>query len=205
MTFKKAAIEVLKKERRPMKPREITDLALKRQLFQTAGKTPVDTMSAVLYTDVNQNGSVSQFVQLGKNLWGLRGWDLSVLEKEIKQEEQAKAGEARSNLRRSIVGDPINIEGLIYAPLNENGVIYLFAKLAPKLNFIVEAIQPAFPDAKARRKTSRGWEDVWIEFEFRASSFKSHNHDPNQCDIIVCWENDWSNAPIEVLELKKFC
>lgn len=188
-----------------MKAEEITDLALRRQLIDTEGKTPAATMAAQLYTDAKNNGASSIFVQLGKNLWGLREWDLSVLQDQIEQEEKAKIEEqrsARTLQKRSVVGDPINIEGLIYAPLNENGVIFLFSKLAPKLGYIIEAIQPAFPDAKGRRKTSKGWEDVWIEFEYRASSFKVHGHDPKGCDVIVCWENDWKDSPLEILALK---
>ena len=46
------------------------------------------------------------------------------------------------------------------------------------------------------------WEDVWIEFEFKSSHFKAHNHDINECDVIVCWEHDWKDCPIEVIELR---
>jgi len=34
---------------------------------------------------------------------------------------------------RSIVGDIINFRGLVYAPLNENGVVFLFGKVAEDL------------------------------------------------------------------------
>jgi len=26
---------------------------------------------------------------------------------------------------------------------------------------------------------------------------------PKECDLIVCWEHDWTECPIEVLELKE--
>jgi hypothetical protein len=42
-----------------------------------------------------------------------------------------------------------------------------------------------------------------IEFEYRASTFVRHRHDSRECDMIVCWENDWPGCPIEVLELKQ--
>jgi hypothetical protein len=35
---------------------------------------------------------------------------------------------------KSIVGDLINFRGLVYAPLNENGVIFLFGKVMDDLN-----------------------------------------------------------------------
>lgn len=67
----------------------------------------------------------------------------------------------------------------------------------------MEAIQATYPDGKARRKISRGWEDIWIEFEYKSSQFKVHKHDPKDCDIIICWKHDWKDCPIEVIELKK--
>ncbi len=63
----------------------------------------------------------------------------------------------------SFVGDPIKFEGLIYGPLNENGVIFLLSKIHDKSGIIIEAIQATYPDAKSRRKTAKGWEHDWEE------------------------------------------
>jgi hypothetical protein len=103
---------------------------------------------------------------------------------------------------KSIVGDLINFRGLVYAPLNENGVIFLFGKIAEDLNMYIEEIKPGFPDCIGRRYTGKGWEKVSIEFEFKSSNFKQHKHNPDHCDIIICWDNDWKDCPIEVIELK---
>ena len=101
-----------------------------------------------------------------------------------------------------MVGDLINFRGLVYAPLNENGVIFLFGKIVDDLNMYIEEIKPGFPDCVARRSVGKGWERVSIEFEYLSSNFKAHHHDPEQCDILVCWEHDWQDCPIEVIELK---
>jgi hypothetical protein len=101
----------------------------------------------------------------------------------------------------SIVGDLINFRGLVYAPLNEQGVVFLFGKIAHDLNMYVEEIKPGFPDCIARRFVGRGWERVRIEFEHRSSNFVAHKHDPTDCDVIVCWEHDWKGCPLEVIEL----
>jgi hypothetical protein len=103
---------------------------------------------------------------------------------------------------KSIVGDLINFRGLVYAPINENGVIFLFGKIADDLNMYIEEIKPGYPDCIGRRFMGKGWERVAIEFEFRSSNFKQHKHNEEECDIIICWENDWKNCPIEVIELK---
>jgi hypothetical protein len=44
---------------------------------------------------------------------------------------------------------------------------------------------------------------VKIEFEFESRNFLRHNHDPELCDVIVCWEDNWPDAPLEVIELKR--
>lgn len=102
----------------------------------------------------------------------------------------------------SIVGDVINFRGLVYAPLNENGVVFLFGKIMQDLNMYVEEIKPGFPDCIARRFTGRGWERVRVEFEYTSSNFKAHGHDPTGCDLVVCWEHDWKACPVPVIELK---
>ena len=200
-TFKGAAYKVLLDENRPLRIEDITRIALKRGLLRTTGKTPDATMGAQLYTDIKTRKEKSIFVQLAKNRFGLREWGLEVIEDEINKAESDKALPATER-KRSIVGDPINFEGLIYGPLNENGVIFLFSKIHYKLGINIEAIRPSFPDAKGRRKTRKGGEDLWIEFEFKSSQFKVHGHDPKECDTIICWEHDWKDCPIEVIELK---
>jgi len=102
----------------------------------------------------------------------------------------------------SVVGDLINFRGLVYAPLNENGVIYLFGKVTEDLHMYVEEIKPGFPDCIARRFTGKGWERIRVEFELKSSHFKQHGHDSEQCDVIICWEHDWKDCPIEVIELR---
>jgi len=201
-SFKEAAYQILREAKRPLKPSEIAKIAVQRKLVETQGKTPEATMGARLYTDVKNKDSV--FALLGKNLFGLKEWDISVIQKQIEAEEKKRLNsEIRSSRQRSIVGDPINVGGLTYGPLNENGVIFLFAKLQDKLGIVIESIQAAFPDARGRRKTNKGWEEVWIEFEFKSSNFEQHGHDPKECDIIVCWEHDWPECPLEVIELRK--
>jgi hypothetical protein len=75
-----------------------------------------------------------------------------------------------------------------------------------ELGFEIEAIQQAFPDCEGKHLVDAKnnlWGKVRIEFEFRASNFQEHGHDSNQCDYIVCWENDWPNCPIAVIDLQR--
>jgi hypothetical protein len=87
------------------------------------------------------------------------------------------------------VGRPIKLEGMAYGPTNEQGVGFLFGRIAPQLGFHVECVRSDFPDCIATRHGKR----YCIEFELRASSYR--NHPARGADIIVCWDNDWENRP----------
>jgi hypothetical protein len=106
--------------------------------------------------------------------------------------------------QRSIVGDAISFRGTVYGPVNELGVVALFAKVCEELGFAVEEIRAEYPDCVARQQMKRGWERIAIEFEYRSSNFERHGHDPERCDLIVCWEHDWERAPIPLLSLKDY-
>lgn len=45
-------------------------------------------------------------------------------------------------------GEPIDFLGLRHAPLNEQGVVYLFGILSRKMGFIIEAVRTHFPDCQ---------------------------------------------------------
>ena len=103
-------------------------------------------------------------------------------------------------------GSPINFRGLRHAPINEQGVVFLFGMVSHELGFLVEAIQAGYPDCEAKRcvdQTKQRWQRVRIEFEFWSSNFNDHGHDPAGCDLIVCWEHDWAECPLEVVELRR--
>ncbi|MBN2381329.1 winged helix-turn-helix domain-containing protein [bacterium] len=109
-----------------------------------------------------------------------------------------------ANIQIHETGDILGVRGIVYEPINEQGVILLFAALCHDLGFMIEAIRNAFPDALLRRRNAKGtWNSCKAEFEYKSSNFKSHKHDPNQCDLIICWEHDWQDCQKEVLCLKE--
>ncbi len=103
-------------------------------------------------------------------------------------------------------GEPFDFRGLRHAPINEQGVVYLFGMVSRELGFYVEAIQQGFPDCEAKYlhdKKKGLWARARIEFEFKASSFRDHGHDASKCDLIICWINDWHECPLRVIELRE--
>lgn len=99
----------------------------------------------------------------------------------------------------------LNFRGLQHAPINEQGVVFLFGMVASELGYAVESVATGFPDCEGKRRikgSSETWERVRIEFEYQSRNFRDHGHDPNECELIVCWEHNWPECPIEVLELR---
>jgi len=112
----------------------------------------------------------------------------------------------RRQMSKQEYGAPIDFRGLRHAPLNEQGVVYVFALVARDIGFTVEAIGTSFPDCEAKRQIDRRgerWQRVRIEFEYLSSDFKKHGHPIEGCDLIVCWKHDWPECPLEVIELSE--
>ena len=64
-------------------------------------------------------------------------------------------------------------------------------------------MRTGFPDCLAHRYDGHEWVRVNLEFELKSKNFLRHGHNVEECDLIVCWEHDWSDCPIEVIELKE--
>jgi len=125
--------------------------------------------------------------------------------KEVTNERAIKFQPEWQGTKSSRYGPILNFRGLQHAPMNEQGVVYLFGVVSFKLGFIIEAIGTEYPDCEGKRLVDKKkgiWERVTIEFEYKSSNFKDQGHDPRKCDLIVCWKHDWPDCPIEVLELK---
>jgi HNH endonuclease len=109
---------------------------------------------------------------------------------------------------KAIAGRPVYgplIAGwpLVFAPTNEAGVLFLFGAMAASLGFLALRIQTEYPDCEAMRVVGENQlQRVKIELEHQSRNFLRHLHDPSKCDLIVCWEHNWPECPLEVIELK---
>ena len=151
-------------------------------------------------------------------LAGERGWEnewkdvLDVLREHLRQTGQPartfrRPGSASSESKilpdRPTYGPPMARVPLAHGPTNEQGVLFLFGAIAEDLGFLVTRIQIAFPDCEAMREVAPGvWQRVDIELEKESRNFLAHQHDPSKCDLLVCWEHNWPECPLEVIELK---
>jgi hypothetical protein len=82
-------------------------------------------------------------------------------------------------------------------PRNEEEVKRIFFKLENVLGFTDVRLYTSFPDATAFYEGK----EIEIEFETHSSNFKNHRHKEEDCDLIVCWEDDDSSLKVQVLEL----
>lgn len=102
-------------------------------------------------------------------------------------------------------GRSFNFRAFAYAPTTEHDVVQLFGAVAHELGFEILANRSAFPDCEARRKqpgTREAFVKCLIEYEFASAEYRRHKHPSTGCDLVVCWQHDWAECPIEVLELK---
>lgn len=60
-SFKDIAYQILKEAGKPLHYREITDIAIKKGLLKSVGKTPWATMNAQLAMDIKNQGTASRF------------------------------------------------------------------------------------------------------------------------------------------------
>jgi len=104
---------------------------------------------------------------------------------------------------RPMLGPLMRPYPLLCGPTNESGVVYLFGAVAASLGFVMLRIQTEFPDGEGLRLVAPDrWQRVRIEFEYESRNFLRHLHQVSECDVIVCWEHNWPDCPLEVVELK---
>lgn len=102
-------------------------------------------------------------------------------------------------------GRTLNFRAFVYAPTSEHDVVQIFGNVAEELGFEIVGNRSAFPDCEARRvqpSVRETFKPCLIEYEFASSDYRKHKHPLSGCDLVVCWEHDWHDCPIEVLELK---
>lgn len=90
-SFKDAAYQILVEAGGPLHSKEITKIALKRGLLETAGKTPEATMNAQLVMDINGKGALSRFKKAGPSIF-------AVNDKRVEIDEESKKDRGRKKV-----------------------------------------------------------------------------------------------------------
>lgn len=80
MTFTEAAAHVLRLVGKPLHYKEITDVAIERDLLSHVGKSPEVTMGARLAAVVKKDPKDNPLVRVKPGVFALRDWDQSIIE-----------------------------------------------------------------------------------------------------------------------------
>lgn len=119
-----------------------------------------------------------------------------------KSENSSPSG-AQIYYQDTFYGPPLFPCAVTYAPVNELGVMVLFAAMAKDLGFTITHIQTQFPDGEVMREVEPGrHQRLPVEFEYESRNFVTHGHPVDGCKLIICWRHNWPECPLEVLELK---
>lgn len=147
-----------------------------------------------------------------KNLKIVEKWFKGNDKQDISPAVAAKKSRKKTHVSRKTGGRTYGrphgyYENLMCEPSCEQEVVVLFAMMSKHLQYYILGVwQDSFPDCEAMRVESGGSvRQVKIEFQYKSKDFVSDGHNPNGCDVIVCWKDNWKDCPqnIEVLELSK--
>ncbi len=67
-----AAATILASARKPMGCREIVEVALKRKIWSTKGKTPAATLNAAMHREIQSKGKTARFAKADRGTFRLR-------------------------------------------------------------------------------------------------------------------------------------
>lgn len=104
LTYKEAALRLLREAGQPLSAQEITQRAIEQKLINPQGLTPEATMGSQLYTDINRRGAASLFRKEGRNLFGLAEWEKGV--SGIARLAERQRREVKSRLRERLLTMP---------------------------------------------------------------------------------------------------
>jgi hypothetical protein len=115
-------------------------------------------------------------------------------------------------MEKSIVGELVGKRGIVYAPVNRAGVLLIFSRLLDEFDMLIEEVAPDCSYLISRRRMDTGqpgtgyWERVKIALACSSTELKeitkSNEDAQGSADLLICWQHDWPDCPIEAFELR---
>src|SRR5580692_8760521 len=93
MTFTDAAAEVLRLVGRPLHYKEITDIAIEKNLLSHVGKSPEVTMGARLAATLKKESADNPLVRVKPGVFALREWDDKTIKSGLEPKKAARKGQ----------------------------------------------------------------------------------------------------------------
>ncbi len=103
-------------------------------------------------------------------------------------------------MKESIVGDPIFWPGLVYSPINLNGLLFALGTVTDEIGLLFEEFSDDGSLAVCRVKTKDGWKKIKAAFSIKSSEFNLTEDRP---DLLICWvhDSDPGTGRLRILEL----
>src|SRR5262245_35899432 len=90
MTFTDAAAEVLRLVGKPLHYKEITDIAIEKNLLSHVGKSPEVTMGARLAATLKKESGENPLVRVKPGVFALREWDEKTIKAGLESKKNKK-------------------------------------------------------------------------------------------------------------------
>lgn len=164
MTFTDAAREVLRQSGRPLHYKEITELAIEKNLLSHVGKSPEVTMGARLAATLKKGGDDNPLVRVKPGVFALREWDDETIKRGLEIKHGAGDSEPADDDGLGVNGagltegadeEPPTPQAARPAPLRT-------ARIEPQMIF--DEAPPA-PDEEMRAEIAAGAREVFGEEE----------------------------------------
>src|ERR1041384_4283185 len=114
MTFTDAAAEVLRLIGRPLHYKEITDIAIEKNLLSHVGKSPEVTMGARLAAMLKKDSPENPLIRVKPGVFALREWDEKTIKAglEGKKNKRGKVDEERprEDEEEAVAVEPAEVE-----------------------------------------------------------------------------------------------
>src|SRR5712692_6104223 len=100
MTFVEAAIELLRREGRPLGSQQLAELAVRHSLLSVVGRDPAATMEERLAEALKKTGGHGELVQVRPGVYGLRSYPPPPARAETPASRSRTAEPAEASSRR---------------------------------------------------------------------------------------------------------
>src|ERR1700722_17759149 len=112
MTFTEAAAEVLRLSGKPMHYKEITELAIEKNLLSHVGKSPEVTMGARLAALLKKEDKTNPIIRVKPGGFGLRDWNEKKPRRGAGASASAKEDEAPASLEDGMEVNALEVEAV---------------------------------------------------------------------------------------------
>lgn len=197
VSFKLAAIKILKEAKEPLHYDEITKKALEQNLIETSGSTPEATMNAQISVDIKNKDQNSAFVRTKPGFFSINPNFTDKKEKEEEAEERIKEEEIKETISTQYVGkagEHLVVSELLFRGYNasvmsvDEGIDIVATKESRLFNIQV--------------KTSNENKFNYYVFDLSISSFERYNRN-NTFYIFVLKGNKTNFLILPYFEIQK--